>query len=82
MITKEDAVNANYGEIFHYEAACTPNRTERWRANGACKTWKSEPRKHEFRLPVKYGLRDYGYITETNADEFHKQSECPYDHTY
>lgn len=51
-----------------------PN-VERWRRNGATKTWKTRP--NEFRIPVKWGLRDYSYITELNAHEFHVIDDCP-----
>lgn len=33
------------------------------RRNGATKTWKREP--NRFRIPIKYGFRGYGEITET-----------------
>lgn len=48
---------------------------EVWRANGACKTWKTRPA--DFRLPVKYGFRGpYAYITNDNCEDFHVASEC------
>lgn len=74
-ITKEDCIK---GGVFHHSKACTPDRTERWRSNGACKTWKTRP--DEFRLPVKHGLRDYGYIDQTTASEFHRAEDCPHGH--
>lgn len=78
-VTKDVAMMAGYrNTVFHYAPACTEKRVERWRANGACKVWKTRP--DEFRLPVKYGLRDYSYITELNADEFHLASECSFEH--
>jgi hypothetical protein len=40
------------------------------RVNGKCQTWKTRP--DEFRLPVKYGLRDCGYIDQNNADNWTK----------
>jgi len=33
----------------------------RWRRNGRTQLWKTRP--DAFRIPVKFGLRDYGYIT-------------------
>ena len=39
-----------------------------WRANGKCKTWKTRP--DEFKLPIKHGLYQYGYITQDNAHLF------------
>jgi hypothetical protein len=75
-ITKEDAIK---GGIFHHTPACNPGRLpERWRSNGKCQTWKTRP--DEFRLPVKHGLRDYGYITEREAHEFHRAEDCPHGH--
>lgn len=69
-----------YGTYLHYEPACGPDRTERWRINGQAKTWKSPSRQHEFRIPIKHGLRDYYYLTDTNVKEFHLEEECPYGH--
>lgn len=40
----------------------------RWRANGKCQTWKTRP--NEFKLPIKHGLYDYGYLTHENAHLF------------
>jgi hypothetical protein len=39
-----------------------------WRANGKCKTWITRP--EEFKLPIKYGLYTYGYLTNANAHLF------------
>lgn len=71
MVTKEQAIN---GGVFHF-GVCSEKRQERWRSNGACKVWKTRP--EEFRLPIKFGIRNYGYLTEMNAHEFHTESECP-----
>jgi len=40
----------------------------RYRVNGALKTWKTRPT--EFQLPIKHGLRDYGYLTHENMGAF------------
>tara|TARA_Y100000310_G_scaffold284279_1_gene306959 strand:+ start:301 stop:567 length:267 start_codon:yes stop_codon:yes gene_type:complete len=45
------------------------------RRNGALKTWKTRPT--EFSLPVKAGLREYGYITDRNDARFHTPDDCP-----
>jgi hypothetical protein len=86
MVTKDQAMRAGStwgGADFHY-GECTRTvgprggvtvRTETWRVNGKCKVWKTRPA--EFSLPVKFGLRDFGYITDRNAAEFHLASECP-----
>lgn len=47
-----------------------------WRRNGMTKTWKKDPAR--FQVPVKHGLRDYGYISESNADQFHTEQSCPF----
>lgn len=41
----------------------------RWRINGKMKTWKTRP--DDYKIPVKHGLRDYGYITPKNVHLFH-----------
>jgi hypothetical protein len=37
----------------------------RARRNGKTKTWKT--RMNNFDIPIKHGLRDYGYIDEINC---------------
>ena len=49
----------------HRNADGTP---ERWRANGQTKRWKTRP--NDFRIPLKRGLREYGYLTQRNMDAF------------
>jgi hypothetical protein len=39
-----------------------------WRRNGQTHVWKSRP--HDFRIPVKFGLYDYWYVTHLNAHMF------------
>ncbi len=39
-----------------------------WRVNGAAKTWKRAP--NRVTVPIKHGLRDYGYVTEHNLTGF------------
>lgn len=45
-----------------------PIHPNKWRANGKCQTWKTRP--DEFKLPIKYGLRECGYLTHENAHLF------------
>ena len=40
----------------------------RARRNGATKTWKTRPT--EFRIPIKHGMYDYGYITQADHLEW------------
>ena len=62
MITKEIALSLHSGQTLHHKTVKmadgkTPMRV---RVNGKCKTWKTRP--DDFKLPVKHGLRDCGYI--------------------
>ena len=76
MVTKDQALTA---DEFHYNHAHNSDGTcQRWRRNGATKTWKSARRSEEFRIPVKYGMYGYGAITDLNASDYHLASECPY----
>lgn len=56
---------SNFEHVSLTNADGTP---QRWRRNGATKTWKTRP--NEFRIPIKRGLREYGYIDQRNASEF------------
>lgn len=73
MITFRQAILASE---FH-ENQTRPNGTcYVHRRNGATQTWKTRP--GEFRVPVKYGLKGYGQITNANADKFHAAEDCPH----
>lgn len=66
MITIQQAVTATYQQEFHHVTIKNRDKTPvRCRVNGQCKTWKTKP--GEFRLPVKHGLRQCFYITNSNA---------------
>jgi hypothetical protein len=74
VITFEQAQTVDF---FHY-GTCTRKvgkrggvtiKQEAWRRNGKTKTWKTRP--GEFSVPIKYGLWDYGYVTDKNAQEWH-----------
>lgn len=71
MITKQQAVSASAFHEEHEPGA----KVFRWRRNGTTQTWKTRP--SEFRVPVKYGIRSYGNITEVNAGDFHTEEDCP-----
>jgi len=88
MITKQQAMSAQ-NQIIHYTGkfGCSkiigPNGGEtikvvRVRKNGKCQTWKTRP--NEFRLPVKYGLYEYGEINERNCSDFHLAADCAANH--
>jgi hypothetical protein len=60
MVTKEQAMNLHFFK---------DDQGHRWRANGKCHVWVRSPER--FKLPVKFGLYDYTYITELNAHHYH-----------
>ena len=80
MITMEQALTA---QRFHRNGCKrtvgprggVTTAVEEWRRNGATKTWKTRP--GEFRIPVKWGMRSYDYITQREADRFHTEADCP-----
>lgn len=68
-LTKDIAMTLRHGQILHHKILKNSDKTPiRARVNGAVKTWKTRPA--EFSLPVKHGLKDCFYITETNAHEW------------
>lgn len=72
MITKTQALNNNY---FHANNYKNSDKTcQRWRRNGATKTWKTRP--EEFRVPIKCGLYSFGELTNKNAALFHLPVDC------
>ena len=82
MITKEQALTANE---FHYrecQRIVGPRGgvkliQEIWRRNGKTQTWKTRP--SEWRIPVKYGLFDYGRILDRDSYLWHTAEDCPLD---
>lgn len=73
MITKSQALSARSFHENHEPGA----RVRMWRRNGATQTWKTRP--GQFRVPVKYGLYQYGQITDVNAHGYHVAADCPDD---
>lgn len=73
MITKQQAIDERE---FHYQPK-EGGRCYTWRRNGQTQTWKRTPEK--FRVPTKYGLYQYGDITQLDAmlECWHTASECP-----
>jgi len=71
MITIETAKTATYRQEFHHATAKNRDGSPaRCRVNGKVKLWKTRP--GEFRLLVKYGLKNCFYITESNAGDWNK----------
>ena len=75
MITKQEALSLKFGERLHSSTQCD-KKTIRWRVSGSCKTWKRQP--NRFRVPLKYGLASYWELTEKNAENFHREADCPH----
>jgi hypothetical protein len=46
-----------------------------WRRNGQTKLWKTRPT--EFRIPVKFGMYSFDYITQSEVAKFHSPDTCP-----
>jgi hypothetical protein len=55
-------------EFWHRTARDSRGYPVRCRKNGQLKLWKTRPT--EFRLPVKYGLKECFYLTEFNASDW------------
>lgn len=83
MVTKEQALTANE---YHYTGNGPCKRTVGKRGgitvhivsvrrNGQTKVWKRSP--HRYCVPVKYGIYEYAYITENNAEHWHTAEDCP-----
>lgn len=65
MITIDEAKNLRVGDIlYHTENKNKDGSPQRWRVNGVPKTWKRSPEK--VRVPMKHGLYDFDYLTETD----------------
>ena len=62
-MTLEDAI---FAKEFKFTSSDGKERV--CRRNGKTKLWKKSPGK--FRIPVKYGLYNYWYITEENAHQY------------
>lgn len=66
MINKQQAMDAKHGDVFYHRTLRNSDRSPlRARVSGKCKTLKRQP--EIFKLPIKHGLRDHGYITNDNA---------------
>lgn len=69
MITKDIALRLKTREqLYHVTLKNKDGSPYNVRVNGKVKTWKTRP--NEFMLPIKRELREFGYITEQNCDEW------------
>src|ERR1039457_2239385 len=60
--------NANSSMFYHVALRNADGSALRARANGRVKLWKTRPL--EFRIPVKYGLKQCFYIDNNNAHQW------------
>ncbi len=64
-ITLLQAKTLTYGDMLHHVKNKNADGTpQRWRVNGKPKTWVTRP--GEVRVPIKHGLYDFDYVTETD----------------
>lgn len=71
-VNKENQANAR--EFFHRTKVNTagPMKVKR---NGKTQLWKTRPQ--DFKIPVKYGLYEYGYIDQDNAQDWQIDKPTP-----
>ena len=75
MITLEQAKALNPGDILHHSTNRNADSTcQRWKVTGKVKTWKRDPSR--IVVPVKHGLRNYGYITEDELAMVNLENDC------
>jgi len=65
-VTREN--NEGKREFYHISKLDSRKEPMKVRRNGATKYWKTRP--NEFKIPVKYGLYEYGYIDQNNAAQW------------
>jgi len=74
MLTMQQALTADSFHENHEPAG----KIYTWRRNGQTQTWRKSP--DHFRIPVKYGIRSYGQITQYTATDYHAAEDCPTQH--
>jgi hypothetical protein len=69
------AKSLQYHEWLHHKTQ-SQGRSEclRVRVNGAPQTWKSRP--DEVRVPIVWGMRDYGQLREWELGDWERESDC------
>jgi hypothetical protein len=65
-----EAKKLSCGEHLEHKTLKNTSGLIRVKVNGKPKLWKRQPTK--IRIPYKYGLYEYGYITESDINEWHK----------
>lgn len=69
-ITLEEAKALEWGQFVYLRDMGKPVRA---RVNGQVKTWKRSPERVQ--VPLKHGLYEFGYLTESNLERFSLESE-------
>lgn len=80
MLTRERALTSTEFHCGPCERRVGPRggvteRVERWRRNGATRTWRRDPQRWE--VPVKHGLYQYATIRSSDAERWHAAEDCP-----
>lgn len=71
MLTKDEAVALHLNDtLVHATKKDSRKQPMKVRVSGKTKTWKTRP--DDFKVPVKYGLYQSGYIEPHNAAEWSK----------
>lgn len=69
MLTLEEQKRITEADRFYHKTLKKRDGTPvTARRNGQTKTWKRDPT--AFEIPIKVGLRGFGYINATNAHEW------------
>ena len=68
-MTLNEAKRLRHGQTVWIKGAYDSDGSpSKCRVTGKVQTWKTRP--DEVRVPVKRGMREYGYITHRNLDRF------------
>jgi len=77
-MTLEQAKRLAIGQVlYHVVNHNADGSPQRWRVNGQVKTWKRSP--NRVRVPVKYGLYGYDYLTESDLHLVSLTEESAFD---
>jgi hypothetical protein len=78
-ISYSTAISLNRGDIlYHGINKNADGSPQRWKVNGKVQVWKNEP--YRFKIPVKYGLYGFGYVTDKNSEPFYTKEKCALRH--
>lgn len=69
-MTPAETLKLTYGRHVYSDAYQNADGSPQvWKITGKPKTWKTRP--NEFKIPIKRGLYEYGYLNEGNVQSFH-----------